>query len=130
MLLFPDMTRDQHDAQEFCFAAPCTTQEWYKLMALAKKTKPPKGAGVMETDFLKYVLIEEDDETICIIPRPATATDDDCVASGAYIRMVAEFTGMIYAVPSSCDTRVGESMASIIHRTAGVPPHQVRHVEV
>lgn len=119
VLLFPDMARNQHEAQEFCFAAPCAEVEWksiYKRCAL-------------NSGYLPYHIVKEDGEKVALILRDMGDSDDDCLATGAYLRMVKEFTGMIYAVPYS-RLELGTSIASIIARTAGVPPHQVRHVEI
>ena len=122
MLLFPDQTREQHEAQEFCFADPCTLPEWNKLKAEAST---PEG-------YLPFVYKECDEEQICIILRDATATDDDCLTTAAWIRMVRGFSGYIFALPyrEGAALTMGQSMAHIIARTAGVPSHQVRHIEV
>jgi hypothetical protein len=120
MLLFPDMNREQHKAQEFCFAAPTSQIEWLKLKAKVSCTRE---------GYLPHVIVKEDEEEIALVLRDLSDTDDDCVATGAYLRMVLEFTGMIYALPYA-QGPIGTTIASIIARTAGVPPHQVRHVEV
>jgi hypothetical protein len=121
MLLFPDQTREQHEAQEFCFADPCTLPEWNKLKAEAST---PEG-------YLPFVYKECDEEQVCIILRDATATDEDCLTTAAWIRMVREFSGYIFALPFKDSVALtSQSMAQIIARTAGVPYHQVRHIEV
>lgn len=119
MLLFPDMARDQHKAQEFCFAAPCAEVEWRKLHKHC----------ALNSGYLPYHIVKEEDEKIAIVLREDHNTDDDCLATGAYLRLVKEFRGMIYALPYSTGP-ISTTLASIIARTAGVPPHQVRHVEV
>lgn len=121
VLLFPDMTRSQHEAQEFCFAAPCAEVEWKSIL----------NRCALNSGYLPYHIVEEveDEERVALILRDMSDSDDDCLATGAYLRMVKEFTGMIYAVPYS-RLELGTSIASIIARTAGVPPHQVRHVEI
>ena len=121
VLLFPDMTRKQHEAQEFCFADPCTLPEWNKLKAEASHTE----------GYLPFCYKPDGDEIVCIILRGPDDTDDDCLTTAAWIRMVREFTGMIYALPySDAPALAATSMANIIARTAGVPFHQVRHIEV
>jgi len=121
MLLFPDMTREQHEAQEFCFADPCTLPEWNKLKAEASH---PEG-------YLPFCYKTSDEEQICIVLRDRYDTDDECLTTAAWIRMVREFTGMIYALPySDRPTLTATPMANIIARTSGVPFFQVRHIEV
>lgn len=119
MLLFPDMNRTQHEALEFCFAAPCAEVEWRKLYKHC----------AINHEWLPYHIVTEDEEKIALILRKPEDSDDDCLATGAYLRMVKEFTGMMYALPYATGP-IGTTIASIIARTAGVPPHQVRHVEV
>lgn len=123
VLLFPDMSKEQHYADHFVYAAACTPEEYYMLRDRCK-TKEPEAAG-----FLPYTFIEEDEETICIIPRPRGVSDDDCLGTAAYVRMVEEFTGFIYAVPFTEKTALGSlSLAQVIAKTAGVDPAKVRHI--
>lgn len=122
MLLFPDMRKERHEAQEFVFAAPCTYAEWAKLKSQCKFHWDDK-------QYLPYTLVKEDDEQIAIICRSQEDSDDDCLVTAAYLRMVVEFTGMIYALPYQTD-HLNNSIGAIIARTAGVDPKQVRHVEV
>lgn len=122
MLLFPDMSRTQHEAQEFCFADPCTLTEWQKL--LKEDASIPDG-------YLPFCYKQSDEEEICLILRDKYDTDDDCLTTAAWIRMVREFTGMIYALPySDRPALTATPMANIIARTSGVPFFQVRHIEV
>lgn len=122
MLLFPDQSREQHEAQEFCFADPCTLPEWNRLKAEAST---PEG-------YLPFCYKECDEgEQVCIILRDATATDDDCLTTAAWIRLTREFTGHIFALPFKDSVALtSQSMAQIIARTSGVPFHQVKHIEV
>lgn len=119
VLLFPDISRSQHEAQEFCFAAPCAEVEWRQI----------HGHCALNSGYLPYHIAREDDEEVAIVLRSDQDTDEDCLATGAYLRMVKEFTGMIYALPYAPGP-IATTVAAIIARTAGVPPHQVRHVEV
>lgn len=121
MLLFPDMSKEQHFADHFVYAAPCTSTEWHKVLGRCK-TKEPDEQG-----FMPYTYLDEEGEKICIIPRPFGASDDDCLGTAAWIRMVDEFRGMIYALPY-CNEEWPNTIASIIARTAGVEPSKVRHV--
>lgn len=122
MLLFPDMRKERHEAQEFVFASPCTYAEWFKL-------KGRCGFRWGDKQYLPYTLVKEGEERIAIICRSPDDSDDDCLVTAAYLRMVGEFTGMIYALPYQTD-RLNNSIGSIIARTAGVDPKQVRHVEI
>ena len=127
MLLFPDQSRDQHEAQEFCFADPCTREEWRQLkhQSNTRDASTPKG-------FLPYVIKTTDEgEQLAIILRGTWDTDDDCVSTAAMLRMVQEFSGMIYALGfREGSTLTSQPMTKIIARTAGVPFFQVRHIEV
>lgn len=127
-MLFPDMTRPQHEAQEFCFASPCTPTEFAKLRSRASKYK----------GYLPYTIVMEDDEKIAIILLGFTDAkvefagekwDERAKTTAAYLRLVKEFNGMIYCMTHARKEH-SNSIASIIVRTAGVPPHQVRHVEL
>lgn len=123
MLLFPDMSREQHEAQEFCFCDPCTKEEWRSLKHQVHCTRE---------GYLPHVIKKTDEnEEVAIILRGTWDTDDDCVTTAAYLRMVHEFSGMIYALPfRDGPALTGQPMAAIIGRTAGVPFYQVRHIEV
>jgi hypothetical protein len=127
VLLFPDLSREQHHAQEFVFAVPCRKHEWHKLYQQAERINQPQDG--VASPFLPYYKTREDDEEIIIILRSPVNTDEQCLSTAAYLRMVDEFTGMIYSLPYS-ETDAMNSIADIIRRTAGVPPHQVRHIEV
>lgn len=120
MLLFPDVTRQQHESEHFVFSVPCTLDEWRKLC-----TKQ----HWVDNHYLSYVILEEDEEPIAIILVDSGNTDDEALTLAAHLRMVSDFTGMIYALPYHTD-RLNNSIGSIIARTAGVNPKQVRHVEI
>lgn len=119
MLLFPDVSREQHEAQEFVFASPCTFAEWQRVRDKAKRYP----------GYLPFALVKEDEETIAIICRKDCDSDDDCVTTAAWLRLVREFSGMIYALAYT-HLPAPTSTGAIIARTAGVNPKQVRHVEV
>jgi hypothetical protein len=123
MLLFPDMSREQHEAQEFCFCDPCTKEEWRRLKHQVKCTRE---------GYLPHVIKHDDSkEEIAIILRGTWDTDEDCVTTAAYLRLVHEFSGMIYALPfREGSALTSQPMSAIIARTAGVPFFQVRHIEV
>lgn len=123
MLLFPDLTKKQHEAEHFVFAYPCSSTEWHKLFDHARRTKTPK-------EYYPYVFIDDRDERIAIILRPQMGTDEECLTTAAYLRMVKEHTGMIYALPFNLNFDEDYSFGAIIARTAGVDPKKVRHVEV
>lgn len=121
MLLFPDMTREQHEAEEFCYAAPCTFDEWKQLRA---------DVQLPHDNYLPFVSKEDDNrEEIYLILRSDSDSDNECVATAAYIRFAMQHTGMIYAIGYTL-AQPSNSIASIIGRTSGVPYHQVRHIEV
>ena len=124
MLLFPDMSRDQHEAQEFCFCDPCTKEEWRKL-----KHQVVGGEGTDK--YLPFVFAKADSDWVCVILRGTYDTDDECLTTAAWIRLVREFTGMIYALPfREGRALTAQTMSAIIARTSGVPYHQVRHIKV
>ncbi len=127
MLLYPDMRRDLYDANDnFVFAAPCTEAEWRQLNADAQ----------MSGDYLPFLFIKETyhenapSDVTCIILMSPNTPDDDAIATAAWIRVVEEYTGMIYALNFEADYSRSNSLSSIVARTAGVPPKQVRHIEL
>lgn len=122
MLLFPDMTKEQPDAGEFCFATPCTLDEWTKLSRSGK-------VEWVKNFMVPYIMVKEDKEKIAIILMDSGNTDDEAMTLAAYLRMVQDFTGMIYALPYTHDTP-DMWIGSIIARTSGVDPKKVRHIEV
>lgn len=131
MLLYPDMRRESYGANDdFVFAAPCTETEWETLNAAALTARPES------SDYLPYTFIKESyhdeapaDVTYIILMSPQTP-DDDAIATAAWIRVVEEYTGIIYALTFESEYNSNQSLSSIIARTAGVPPKQVRHIEL
>lgn len=120
MLLFPDVTREQHESEHFVFSVPCTLDEWRKLC-----TKQ----HWVDNHYVSYVILEEDKEPIAIILVDSGNTDDEALTLAAHLRMVSDFTGMIYALPYTTEPP-DHWIGNIIARTAGVDPKKVRHVEV
>lgn len=119
MLLYPDMSRSGYDAKEFVFASPCSYAQWDR--ALRRATK--------DVGYLPWLEIEEEGESIVIICRSPEHTDDDCLTTAAWLRIVNNFRGMIYALPYD-DKPLDYSIGAVLARTSGVDPKQVRHVEV
>lgn len=123
MLLYPDMTRQQYDGSEtFVFAAPCTKHEWYSMYKYAAD----------DGNHLPYVFDKADDDPenhVCIILRHQETIDDHAVETAAWVRIKEEFTGMIYAMKYDPQPP-NMATASIIARTAGANPKQVRHVDL
>lgn len=127
MLLFPDVTRAQPEAETFVFAAPCDHHEWRRLDK--HSTEIPSSPDGEK--YLPYFVFREKDEseTIIAILRGPKDSDEDCLQTAAYLRMVEEFRGMIYALPYHPNS-AEITMADIIARTAGVKPQHVRHVSL
>lgn len=123
MLLYPDMSRTNYDGSEtFVFAAPCTKDEWYKLLR--------HGGCINNGTQLPYFLSNEKEDPVCIILRREESTDDECVETAAWIRVAVEgFNGMIYAMDYVDAPQFG-SVAKIIARTAGANPKQVKHIDL
>lgn len=125
MLLFPDMSRTTYNGSEtFVFAAPCTRNEYYQILRHPQATDD----GVR----LPFVLLQggDKDDHVCIILRRDETTDDECVETAAWIRIVHEnFNGMIYAMTYVSEPMFG-SIASVIARTSGANPKQVKHIDL
>ena len=136
MMLFPDMGRKQYeDNDNFVFAAPCTDAEWCHMYAEAQVEPDDKylpfvfwGEGPATFSRQNRVLGIPGD-VVCIILREPTSSDEDALTTAAWIRVSEEFTGMIYAV-GFVSGALSQSTPSIVCRTAGVNPKQVRHIEV
>ena len=89
--------------------------------------------GIGSKHYLPWVIMTDSmkDEKVCVILRRPHNTDDEAVTSAAYIRSVKEFSGMIYAM--KFDDSYGDlpiSYATIIARTSGCDPSQVRHLDI
>lgn len=123
MLLYPDMSRTTYDGSEtFCFAAPCTKDEWYRLLR--------DGRCINDGVRLPYIIIGEKEEQVCIVLRRDHSTDDEAVETAAWIRVALEnFNGMIYALDHVDAPQYG-SVAQIVARTAGANPKQVKHIDL
>jgi len=121
MLLYPDMSRDQHTSETFCFAAPCTKDEWYRMYRSSMCVKD----GIR----MPYVMLSEDGEQAVIILRGPEVPDSSCVETAAWIRItLPNFNGMIYAMKYA--PTVFTSVAATIARTAGANPRQVKHFDL
>lgn len=124
MLMYPDMSRTTYDGSEtFVFAAPCTRDEWYQLL------RDPR--AVNDGIRLPYIVSGDsmEEEIVCVILRRDESTDEECVETAAWIRVTQEnFNGMIYATGYVDAPQFG-SVASIIARTAGANPNQVKHID-
>lgn len=128
MLLYPDMSRESYSGNDnFVFAAPCQEWEWESMWRSCDK----------DEDYLPYVIINEffhenapPDWVACVILMRDSDSDDDALTTAAWLRVTQEYTGMIYAI--KCDPAYqGEtSLSSIVARTSGVDPKQVRHIEL
>lgn len=131
LLLFPDMLSEQHAAEEFVYAAACQPHEWHRLFDVARQRQQRQEPQPPATDtpLLSHLMVAEEGEKICIILQGAADTREQATTTAAYIRMVGEFSGMIYVLPYN-DAPVSNSLADIINRTAGVPPHQIRHIDI
>lgn len=123
MLLYPDQSRTTYDGSEtFVFAAPCTKDEWYRLLR--------HGGCINDGSRLPYIMTGKKEDQVCIILRRSETTDDECVETAAWIRVAAEnFNGMIYAMDYVDAPQYG-SVAKIIARTAGANPKQVKHIDL
>jgi len=121
MLLFPDMRREQYEGNDnFVFAAPCTKVEWDYLHS----------KSVQEEHYLPYIFMKDDpDDVTCLVLRLPEITDEQAVTTAAWIRVSEEYTGMIYAVSFESVPSV-QSLSSIVARTAGCNPKQVKHIEI
>ncbi len=121
MLLFPDMRREQYEGNDnFVFAAPCTKVEWDYL----------HNKSVQEEHYLPYIFMKDDpDDVSCLILRLPEITDEQAVTTAAWIRVSEEYTGMIYAVSFESVPTI-QSLSSIVARTAGCNPKQVKHIEI
>ena len=120
MLLFPDMRRALYtDNDNFVFAAPCTKSEWDYLHK----------HSIQLDHYLPFIIINELEDVTCIILRHPEITDDQTVTTAAWIRISEEYTGMIYAL-SYESVPTAQSLSSIVARTAGCNPKQVKHVEI
>ena len=131
MLLYPDMRRETYDANDnFVLAAPCTEAEWKELL----KMRQPKFDG--DENYLPFTFIKETyhdnapPDVTCIILMFLHTPDDDAIATAAWIRVVEEYTGMIYALTFDPAYAGETSLSSIVARVAGVNPKQVRHIEI
>lgn len=124
MMLYPDMSRSLYENSDlFVFAAPCTQGEWYDLMAQVDDC--PKD----NSDYLRWCIVSDDsDERVCIVLQDSHDTDDSAEATAAWVRVSEAFNGMVYALKYDPAYRSQETLASVITRTAGVNPSQVRHI--
>lgn len=123
MLLYPDMSRTQYDGSEtFVFSAPCLKDEWYELLR--------DKFCINDGTRLPYVVHGKKEEMVCVILCRPESTDDEAVETAAWIRVTAsKFNGMIYAMKYVDAPQFG-SVASIIARTAGADPKQVKHIDL
>jgi len=126
MLLYPDMRREQYEGNDnFVFATPCTKSEWDYL----------HGKSEQSEHYLPYFFAKEyfhenaPPDLTCIILRHPEITDEQAVTTAAWIRVSEEYTGMIYAVSYESVPTV-QSLSSIVARTAGCNPKQVKHIEI
>ncbi len=130
MLLYPDMRRETYNANEnFVFAAPCTEIEWKELFA--NRNEPNRDRDYLPFTFIKETFHENaPPDVTCIILMSPNTPDDDAIATAAWIRVVEEYTGMIYALTFDPAYAGETSLSSIVARVAGVNPKQVRHIEI
>ncbi len=135
MLLYPDMRRKLYDANDnFVFAAPCTEPEWKELYE-RRQTIADRGDQA-HCAYLPYTFIKETfhenapPDVTCIILMSPNTLDEDAVVTAAWIRVVDEYTGMIYALTFDPAYAGETSLSSIVARVAGVNPKQVRHIEI
>ena len=130
MLLYPDMRRKPYDANEnFVFAAPCTEAEWKELFA--SRSEPNRDRDYLPFTFVKETFHENaPPDVTCIILMSPNTLDEDAIATAAWIRVVDEYTGMIYALTFDPAYAGETSLSSIVARVAGVNPKQVRHIEI
>lgn len=123
MLLYPDMSRQTYDGSEtFVFAAPCIKDEFYQLLR--------NGKTVKSGDRLPYLVTGEKEDQVCLILRHDYDTDEQALETAAWIRVAHEgFNGIIYAM-QYIDAPAFGSIASIVARTAGANPKQVKHIDL
>jgi len=127
MLLYPDMRRETYTGNDnFVFAAPCLEVEWKSLLANASKNP-----NQLPFTYIKERFHENaPPDVTCIILMSPQSTDDDAIATAAWIRVVDEYTGMIYALTFDPAYAGATTLSSIVARTSGVDPKQVRHIEL
>ncbi len=130
LLLYPDMRRELYDANDnFVFAAPCTEAEWKVLFG--QRSEPNRDRDYLPFTFIKEHFHENaEPDVTCIILMSPNTPDDDAIATAAWIRVVEEYTGMIYALTFDPAYAGETSLSSIVARVAGVNPKQVRHIEI
>lgn len=132
MLLYPDMLQPQQPENETAvFAAPLGREEWEYLYAKGAKNE-------LQHTGMRYVIFEdaedvavyfmrmdaEMDDQVCILLRDKEDADT-CLESVAWIRMEANFPGMVYIVEGKSNGDKYQRYAS----AAGAPQEQVCMVE-
>lgn len=107
--LYPDMGRSQYTKNDtFVYAAPITTDVWMQLQKYARHDGEKNG-------FLLPDDIEGLDDVIIL--RSKHMTDDDCMTTQAFIRLVHGNRERVYCVPY----RDQVSTAVLANATAGAP---------
>ncbi len=126
MLLYPDMSKDTYEGSDyFCFSAPCTKAEWDNMYS-------QRISQDQSEHYLPFLVMKDEaaEEEVCVVLRFPHTTDEQAVTTAAWIRTAKEFTGMIYAVGHDNAYGDMQSLSSIIARTAGCSPAQVRHLDL
>lgn len=141
MLLYPDMLQPQQPENETAvFAAPMGREEWEHLYAKGAKNQlqhtgmryvifRDSSDGTLDTSTEEVSVYfmrmdAEMDDQVCILLRD-NEDADTCLESVAWIRMEANFPGMVYIVEGKSNGDRYQTYAS----AAGAPQELVCMVE-